>query len=323
MTFSHLTTRTSGNAGQHSSRSGRKIRGWIIHHAATASLDVVLRMMSTGSRQVSSNYVVEDGQRIGVVPEELRAWTSSSPRGDGENLTVEIVNDRIGSSSMDWTISEESYVSTAMLIAETSIRYDFEVSRETIIGHRDVLTKYDEGYATACPSGVNLDKLIRLANAFRDEMLTPIVIKPKEITMKHYQRLDATARATGRELKPGEGFYLHTDTGQATDKASNIVGGDGAYVITAHVYAEGTPGDIVDVKLVWQDTKADNVKNSPHYVERIEIGQDGTARRSVTFQRGVDRGFAVYARLDANRSNKGEAVRVTMLDTDAALFRAA
>lgn len=164
--FSKLATATSGNAGQYSNR-GRPIRGWIIHHAATTSLSGVLSMMSTGSRQVSANYVIDGAQVVGVVPEEYRAWTSASSVGDGENLTVEIVNDRVGSNDSNWTISDASYRSIAALVAETATRYGFAINRTNIIGHREVVGRYGQGYATACPSGVDLDRIVREARAIQ------------------------------------------------------------------------------------------------------------------------------------------------------------
>ena len=167
MTRSTLATRTSGNAGQYSSRRGAKIKGWIIHHAASTSLGSVLGMMSSASRQLSANYVVSGSDVVSVVPEEYRAWTSSSPKGDGERLTVEIVNDRVGSNDSNWTISDASYEAMAKLIADTSKRYGFAINRSTIIGHREVRGIYGEGYATACPSGIDLDRLVALARKYQ------------------------------------------------------------------------------------------------------------------------------------------------------------
>lgn len=178
MTRSTLTTRTSGNAGQYSSRRGAKIKGWIIHHAASTSLGSVLGMMSSASRQLSANYVVSGSDIVSVVPEEYRAWTSSSPKGDGERLTVEIVNDRVGSNDSNWTISEASYQSMAKLIADTANRYGFAINRSTIIGHREVRGIYGEGYATACPSGIDLDKLVTLARKYQTGKTADSASKP-------------------------------------------------------------------------------------------------------------------------------------------------
>lgn len=140
-------------------------------------------------------------------------------------------------------------------------------------------------------------------------------------TVTFYHREDKTARSGGRTLRPRDGFYLHTSKGMPTSNASNVVGGDGNYAITAHIYAQGEPGDVVTAKLIWQNTKDSNpkTKNSSHYLERIVLDERGYARRSVTFQRPVPRGFAVYLYLDAEATNEAP-VKVTMLDSDALLI---
>lgn len=135
----------------------------------------------------------------------------------------------------------------------------------------------------------------------------------------HYRRRDKTANGKNkRTMKPGTGLYLNQVNARVSN-ATNIVGGIGYYSITAHVYVTGTPGDTVDLVLVWQDTKKNPRKNSRHFVETIEIGADGTAKRNVEFKRHVSRGFAVYARLETPKNNKGS-VQVNLLDTDAYLF---
>ncbi|HWV49298.1 MAG TPA: hypothetical protein VN035_07565 [Microbacterium sp.] len=146
--------------------------------------------------------------------------------------------------------------------------------------------------------------------------------KPKEIKVKTYHYEDKDARAGGRTVKPGTGFYLHDKAGLATSQAKNVVGGIGPYSITPHVYAVGTPGDVLELKLLWQDTKARPVKNSPHYVERLVIDKDGQIRASREFKRAVADGYAVYVRLDAPKTNKAP-ITVTLLDSDAYLFTVA
>lgn len=166
MTFSGLTTRTSGNARQFSNR-GRGVDMFIVHHAATTSESAVLSMMSTGSRQVSANYVVNGKSIIGVVPEEFRAWTSGSAQFDGRAITVETVNDRVGQTDMSWTISEDSYQSLAKLIADCSTRYGFPLDRDHVVGHRELYSRWGAGYSTACPSGINLDRLVEMAKEYQ------------------------------------------------------------------------------------------------------------------------------------------------------------
>ncbi|MCB2412462.1 D-alanyl-D-alanine carboxypeptidase family protein [Demequina sp. TTPB684] len=144
----------------------------------------------------------------------------------------------------------------------------------------------------------------------------------QEVKVKHYHTQDATARNTGRMVEPGETFHLNTASGLGTDKASNIVGGIGPYVITLHIYAEGEPGDVLEVVLLWDDTTTSG-PHSNHYVERMDFDRDGRINRSVTFQHGVARGDAVYARLTAAPGNTAPGVKVTVFDSDAYLFVAA
>ncbi|VXB29149.1 N-acetylmuramoyl-L-alanine amidase [Pseudoclavibacter sp. 8L] len=175
MTFSNTATGTSGNGGQFSNRAARVDR-FIVHHAATASLSAVLSMMSTGSRQVSASYVIKDGQVIGVVPEEKRAWTSGSAAWDGRAITVETCNSQTGDAS-GWPISEASYESLARLIADCATRYGFPINRDTVIGHRELYSRYGASYATACPGGINLDRLVTLAIGYQknqgEKKMTP------------------------------------------------------------------------------------------------------------------------------------------------------
>lgn len=166
MTFSPLTTRTSGNGRQFSSRGGRKIDRFIVHHGATTSLNGMLSMFATGSRQVSCNYAIKDNEIVGVVQEEDRAWTSGSADWDGRAITVETANSVAGDAA-GWPISEESYVSLAKLIADCATRYGFAINRDTVIGHRELYTRYGASYATACPGGINLDRLVRMAQEYQ------------------------------------------------------------------------------------------------------------------------------------------------------------
>lgn len=164
----------------------------------------------------------------------------------------------------------------------------------------------------------------KVLGIFRTPPVTPAGIPgdrplpPKEIRVKTYRIEDAKARKAGRTLNPGEHFYAHRDPAVANDKAENIVGGIGPYQFTGHVYAEGMPGDALELTLVW----ANGAKRSPHYVERFEFDRDGLIRRSVPFQRAVTAGDRVFAQLRADLDNRAHA-RVTVLDVDSYLFTVA
>lgn len=142
----------------------------------------------------------------------------------------------------------------------------------------------------------------------------------KEIEVIAYRREDKKSRSGGRTIAAGDGFWLHLDANATSSKASNIVGGIGEYSITTHVYAEGAPGDLVDIALYWDDTKSAG-PHSPHYTETLVFDRDGQIRASREFKRAVKAGYAVYARLNADAGNKAP-VKVTVFDTDAFLFKA-
>lgn len=166
MTFSPLTTQTSGNGGQYSSRNGAMIDRIILHHCASTSLAGVLGMMSSGSREVSANYVVgNDGEIVGVVPEEYRAWTSGSASWDGRAITFEIVNETAGP---EWRISEKAFDAVARMLADVSLRYGISLSRETVVTHQELYSRYGASYATACPGPFLQSRIDQLLTAADD-----------------------------------------------------------------------------------------------------------------------------------------------------------
>lgn len=144
---------------------------------------------------------------------------------------------------------------------------------------------------------------------------TPLPGKDGTVTL--YHREDATARSTDKKriVKPGAGFYLNTKIGQPASQASGIAGKPGDYVFAGHVYAQGRPGDAVEVRLVWDD-RVGSKRNSGHYIHRAVFDDDGYIRENFPFIRGVATGYAVYAYLSAVSTNR-EPFEVTIFDTDA------
>lgn len=140
----------------------------------------------------------------------------------------------------------------------------------------------------------------------------------KGLTVTHYHREDATARARGRALAPANSFWLNTVDKAATSQATNVAGGIGPTIFALHVYATGTPGDAIDVQLYWDQTKTDG-PHSGHYTEHMVFGDDGIIQKTVPFMRGLGAGDAVYAQMRTPKTNKGS-VKVTLFDSDAYLI---
>lgn len=249
MTVSKLATRSSGNAGQYSSRGGRKIDRFLVHHAATSNLDVVLSMMRTGSREVSSNYVISNtGEIISVVPEEYRAWTSASPAWDGRAITVEVINSKTGD---PWPISAKAQEALSRLIADVATRYKFTPKRDgrnsTVIGHRELYTWFGESYATACPGGINLAAVTsRAAGIINNPEQPTVQVEEEDDDMKPtvHVRTDGNTEWTraqpeiGKDLSKGKsrkdgkvtvfrGYEVTTDSKIGTAWARMHAGGSG------------------------------------------------------------------------------------------------
>jgi N-acetyl-anhydromuramyl-L-alanine amidase AmpD len=167
MTYSGLAKRRY-NTSQKSSRNGTRIDMVICHHAATTNIEGVIQMEVSGSRQVSSNYAIgRDGEIIGVVPEEFRAWTSGSSSDGGKGagfdrraITFECADESLGGS---WPISAASQEAIVNLLVDVHQRYGIPLDRDHIVGHRELWTRHRASYPTACPGGMNVDDLVNRA----------------------------------------------------------------------------------------------------------------------------------------------------------------
>jgi peptidoglycan hydrolase-like protein with peptidoglycan-binding domain len=161
MGYSGLITQqiTTPNKGP---RTVRKVDKIILHHWAGTDFPGTLRMWATAARKASCNYAIgNEGQRVGVVPEELRSWSVSNANMDSSAITFEIENESVNG----WTISDAAFESTAQIMADLSRRFGIPLDRNHVIGHREVYTRFRVGYATACPGGLfpRMDELINRA----------------------------------------------------------------------------------------------------------------------------------------------------------------
>jgi hypothetical protein len=296
---------------QQSGRTAGPLNMVILHHAAATSAEQVVSMMVSGSREVSAHAVVKDGRRIGVVDESDRAWSLSSAYWDSRAFTVECANE----STDGWTISDASHESLAQLTADWARRYGFPIIRSgprtswTLLGHREVYEIYGDSYATACPGGMDLDRIAARANQI---LSGAEPVKPPKRTdtrvMNSYQFSDRS----GRSVAPGKSLRL-----QKGGKDQNVVGAKGKdYSITPHLVAEGAqPGDSLELVLVWSNKG----KPSFHYPVVGVADASGRIAISPEFKRAVDAGDSVFVQVSAPASNKGP-VKVTVLDCDAYLF---
>jgi hypothetical protein len=124
-------------------------------------LDALVRL-EMGGKQVSSTVCVKDGRIASMFDEAYRAWSLSDAYWDSISLSSETCN---STGAPSWNISEASYRSLALLVADWCKRYGIPCNRDRVIGHREVYTRHGGSYGTACPGGIDLNRVVNEANA--------------------------------------------------------------------------------------------------------------------------------------------------------------
>lgn len=152
--YSDLITSSDSRPMAAGSIPRRKIDRIVIHHNATTNKNVAINTwLAGGAAQTSAHYEVADNEIIGTVGENVSAWHSGNYDMNARSIGIEHKN---ATGAPTWTISEATYASSAKLIADICKRYGFKPDATHIIPHKQV-------HATACPGGINMSKLIKMA----------------------------------------------------------------------------------------------------------------------------------------------------------------
>lgn len=140
-------------------------RGVVLHHGATTSADLIIQMETSGSRQVSSDRVIKDNRNAKIVDPWMRAWSLSSAHWDSVLRSIECANESLAG----YTISNESAVMCARQTAFWAQEEKWWPHRDgdprtwTVYGHREIYTIFGDSYPTACPGGMPIDDIVKLA----------------------------------------------------------------------------------------------------------------------------------------------------------------
>lgn len=159
-------------------RGNRKILKITPHHAAAVnvSLEGMGRVFQT--REASANYGIDSQGNIGMyVPEDKRAWTSSSAENDYQAVTIEISNSGAGP---DWPISDKAWQSLINLCVDICKRNGIEELIYT--GDKNGnLTRHNMFIATACPGPYLQKRFPELAKEVNKKlgMNTPVTPDPR------------------------------------------------------------------------------------------------------------------------------------------------
>lgn len=143
-------------------RSGA-IRYIVIHHNATTNKDAAMNtwVQGTGS-YTSAHYEITDNEIIGCLGENYVAYHSGGTGGSDVPKIANINQLSIGlehvnsSGAPTWGVSDKTLRQSAKLVADICKRYKLPIDRTTIKTHGEIT-------ATACPSGLDTNKLIKYA----------------------------------------------------------------------------------------------------------------------------------------------------------------
>ena len=171
--FSNLITSENKNNMYGGSRNGVKIDRIVIHHNATTNKDVAMSTWYVGSgAYTSAHYEVTPNEIIGCVEETYAAYHcggtggSDTPKMANPNersIGIENVN---SAGAPSWAVDAKTVANCAKLVKDLCNYYGIPCDRQHVLAHKEVT-------ATACPGGINVDEVVRLANGGSGSTVTP------------------------------------------------------------------------------------------------------------------------------------------------------
>ena len=169
------------------------------------------------SRNASANYCIGyDGEIVGCVDEEYRAWTSSNRTNDCQAITVEVSNNC--NSGPDWTISEASWNALVKLAVDVCRRYGFRLVYDYT--PNGSLTRHNMFANTNCPGPYlqgRFEELVRVVNAKLDGGDVPT---PTPQPSGDSYLVKVTANCLNIRKGPGTNFGI---AGQITDHGTYTI----------------------------------------------------------------------------------------------------
>lgn len=180
--FSNLITGENPNPMYGGSRNGVGIDRIVIHHNATTNKNVAMSTWYTSSGNwTSAHYEVTPTEIIGCVEETYAAYHcggtggSDVPKMSNPNersIGIENVN---STGAPSWSVDPRTVANTAKLVRDICDYYGIPCDRQHVLAHNEVT-------ATACPGGLDVDEVVRLANggsaSTPAQSVTPTPSKP-------------------------------------------------------------------------------------------------------------------------------------------------
>lgn len=205
-----------------SPRTGKPIIYLIVHHAATTSQSAFFATLEGTAREVTCNFAIARGKTYRQVHEGRRAWTSGAWMIDDQALTVETLNT---TGEPSWQIGADDYDQLAELALYMHEEYDMPLTRAHIIGHGELLSRFGVSYATACPGGIDIDRIITLARTKKAGGLTMADMQTIE---KKLNQIIATQKSDKKSIDSkitilaNIGRWIKTRLGGSTQTGKSI-----------------------------------------------------------------------------------------------------
>ncbi|WP_228064579.1 N-acetylmuramoyl-L-alanine amidase [Streptococcus danieliae] len=195
--FSGLTTKVDPNI-MNADSNRATVNLIVIHHNAGTSDENARRTWykSTGIG-TSAHYQVTPTDIWGCVGENYVAYHAGDYGVNQRSIGIEHLN---STGARSWQIAEETYKNSAKLIADLCRRYKLPIDRKHIVGHREIV-------ATACPGGIDIDKLIRMAQEVANGAVKETKVEKKEVV----DMFTISAKDRGIALMTGGVFYSLLD----------------------------------------------------------------------------------------------------------------
>lgn len=148
-------------------RKGYKVCKITPHHmAGVLTGEQCAKLFQNPNRQASANYCIgNDGEIVGCVDENNRAWTSSNRTNDCQAITIEVSNSEVGG---DWKISDTAWNSLVNLCVDICKRYGFRLNYDGT--KNGSLTKHNMFAKTTCPGPYLQGRFQELADTVNSKL---------------------------------------------------------------------------------------------------------------------------------------------------------
>lgn len=155
---SMVTRKWPADPSNYTKGRSQKLRGIVIHHAASTSLNSIGQAFSNPNRNGSAHYGVGGKEVHQYVDEANTAWHCSNWNGNCRTIGIEMTN---SAGEPNWPVSDETMATTIKLMADIAKRNGFgkltyqpNGDGTGVTGHKDW-----KGASTRCPGEYVYPKL--------------------------------------------------------------------------------------------------------------------------------------------------------------------